>query len=293
MGITLPNNNDSIYYSSDGDHGTYQFLTLKELVETFLATYSGAGKICEDVRANDIYFHATRAMQEFSYDVFRSIKSQEIEVPNTLLMTLPRDFVSHVKLSWSDASGVKHVLYPATKTSNPTDVSQDGDGNYEVNPFTQALTTDTSSTTPNENQQDDYNDDNYKSFSDERYGIDPQHAQINGSYFIDYQNGNIHFSSNISGKTLVLDYVSDGMSAEDSGGVPGGSALVHKFAEEAMYKHILHGCLSAMKNADVNMLAMLKKERFAETRKAKLRLSNIKIEELTQVLRGSYKWIKH
>ena len=41
------------------------------------------------------------------------------------------------------------------------------------------------------------------------------------------------------------------------------------------------------------MLTLIKKERFAETRKAKLRLSNLKIEELTQVLRGGSKRIKH
>ncbi len=38
---------------------------------------------------------------------------------------------------------------------------------------------------------------------------------------------------------------------------------------------------------------LLKKERFAATRKAKLRLSNLKIEELTQVMRGKSKQIKH
>ena len=36
-----------------------------------------------------------------------------------------------------------------------------------------------------------------------------------------------------------------------------------------------------------------KKERFAETRKAKLRLSNFKLEELIQILRGKSKHIKH
>ena len=36
-----------------------------------------------------------------------------------------------------------------------------------------------------------------------------------------------------------------------------------------------------------------KKEKFAETRKAKLRLSNIKLEEITQILRGKSKQIKH
>ena len=36
-----------------------------------------------------------------------------------------------------------------------------------------------------------------------------------------------------------------------------------------------------------------KKEKFAAIRQAKLRLSNIKLEEITQVLRNKSKWIKH
>ena len=147
--------------------------------------------------------------------------------------------------------------------------------------------------TPNENQQDDYNDDNYRNMSDGRYGIDPQHAQINGSYYIDYQVGKIHFASSLAGKTLILDYISDGMNSSASDSIPSGSAIIHKFAEEAVYKHIAYGCLLAMKEANPNLLVILKKERFAETRKAKLRLSSIKIEELTQILRGGSKWIKH
>ena len=42
-----------------------------------------------------------------------------------------------------------------------------------------------------------------------------------------------------------------------------------------------------------HIIQRFKKERFAETRKAKLRLSNIKLEEITQVLRGKSKHIKH
>ena len=69
--------------------------------------------------------------------------------------------------------------------------------------------------------------------------------------------------------------------------------MVPKLAEEAIYKHILYGVLSAKSGSDPGMLALIKKERFAETRKAKLRLSNIKLEELTQILRGQSKIIKH
>ena len=305
MGIAIPGTHANNYYSDASLYGNYQFLTLEEVVKTFMATYVGVGKICENVRSSDVSFHAGRALQEFNYDTLRSIKSQEITVGNNLQLVLPRDFVNHVKLSYSDSAGIKHVIYPARHTSNPLDIGQDlttdnNDFTFGNDHGANTLDSDTSSetmasfkaATPNENQQDDYNDDDYKHIRDERYGIEPEHAQINGSYFIDYANGKIHFGSTLSGRTLVLDYISDGMNAADSGGVPSGSAIVHKFAEEAMYKHILYGCLSAQAQPHP-MLAMIKKERFAETRKAKIRLSNIKIEELAQIMRGGSKWIKH
>ena len=68
--------------------------------------------------------------------------------------------------------------------------------------------------------------------------------------------------------------------------------LVHKFAEEAMYKWIIYAIVSTRAVPDPRA-GMFKKERFAAIRNAKLRLSKIKPEELTIVLRGKSKWIKH
>ena len=68
--------------------------------------------------------------------------------------------------------------------------------------------------------------------------------------------------------------------------------VVHKFCEEACYKHIAYAILSTRSNIPPFIIQRYKKERFAETRKAKIRLSNIKIEEFTQVLKGLSKPIK-
>ena len=85
---------------------------------------------------------------------------------------------------------------------------------------------------------------------------------------------------------MILEYISDGLGTDDE-------MKVHKFAEEAMYKWIAHGCLTARLNIPEYVINRFKKEKFAETRKAKLRLSNIKLEEITQILRGKSKQIKH
>ena len=126
-----------------------------------------------------------------------------------------------------------------------------------------------------------------------RYGIDPQYAQGNGTFFVDETQGKFHFSSSVAGKTVVLKYISDGIVSTSAAGIDLTACEVPKLAEEAIYKHILYGVLSARKDTPGGLLGQLKREKFAETRKAKLRLSNIKLEELTQVLRGSSKIIKH
>jgi len=128
--------------------------------------------------------------------------------------------------------------------------------------------------------------DNYFQNTGQRYGLDPQYAQANGSFFMDCLKGMIHFSSNLSGKTIILKYISDSLGTD-------GEKIVPKLAEEAIYKWITYGCLSARAGVPAGMLQLAKRERSAETRKAKLRLSNIKIEEISQILRGQSKIIKH
>tara|TARA_R100000988_G_scaffold80526_1_gene43923 strand:- start:6709 stop:8076 length:1368 start_codon:yes stop_codon:yes gene_type:complete len=145
--------------------------------------------------------------------------------------------------------------------------------------------------TPSDNMNR-YDDGTYDLVVGERYGLDPEHAQVNGTYYI--SNGYIYLSSNVAGKTLVLCYISDGLNF--TGRFASNSTdriYIHKFAEEAMYKHIMYALASGRADVPEYVIRRLKKERFAETRKAKLRLSNMKIEEITQTLRGKSKWIKH
>ena len=465
MGL-LDSTSEGQYYQGN-DYGNYQFTSLNDIITQFQIAYVGENKVIPKIKRADIAFHAQRAMQELSFDTFKSIKAQEITVPATLQMILPQDYVNYTKISWVDSAGIKHLLYPTSKTSNPTKPQQETDGDFlfdlngnlipsgnllsgetlqggigswEANvsakdgsaisvvleepelansngwvwdnnkltlfnggetsagipngstgvvynairqvgvpiysgetytltftlsnyvagsyqwhitdengalfvgtavtangTYTQTIDMSASNTyfpnntwdpqvvafrndntgsggdsvtidnisivrdgnsetsttwsnyksaTPSENQ-DDYQDDEYWPLGGERYGLDPQHAQANGSFYIDNISGKIHFSSNISGKTVILDYISDSLGTDNE-------MQVHKFAEEAMYKHIAYAILSTSSSQLHQQLApRFKKEKFAETRKAKLRLSNIKLEELTKILRGKSKQIKH
>ena len=503
------------YYGND--YGNYQFVPLEEIIYNFQNIFVGEDKLIPKLRRVDIAYHAQRALAELSFDTFKSIKSQQIEVPPSLQMILPHDYVNYTRLTWVDDAGIEHPIYRTNGTSNPFQIRQHTDGTYDfpenfevvLNGSFANFTTDNSatygagndggingkevmacwqllyvsdlefinisangvttaenaanaagvtgpveiqagvdldvtnavgypagqtgtansagtyslpagtlrfglSTSPgdtnmfpdtlpanlypgpySQNQHPDifdvphqggfayqewsagdsgvksigainvsqynqlyllitsfvpfdqhpqgllletllvnntidditvtnaypvnvlqtaqgntapnnsstwdafkssttvdksttysYDDHNFNTLAGERYGIDPQHAQVNGSFYIDERMGKIHFSSNISGKDVILDYISDSLGTEKE-------MQVHKLAEDAMYKHMLHDVMMSLRGVGRGQLAMYKKDKFAAVRKAKLRLSNIKLEEITQVLRGKSKWIKH
>ena len=296
MGL-LDNKSQYQYYTASSGYGSYQFITLDNIINAFMITHVGENKIISKISRTDVQFHAMRAMQELSYDVFRSVKSQEIEVPNTLKMALPQDYVNYVKLVRVDSNGIERVLYPTGKTSNPFALEQDSDGGYTfsdtdsdavLDGLNEQSPSDTLSNYQDQTESNAYSDDSTDIEVDSRgrrYGLDPQHAQANGTFYIDYKRGYIHFGSTLSGQTITLKYISDGLGTDDE-------MVVHKFVEEAIYKWIAYGVLSTRSGVPEHIVGRFKREKFAETRKAKIRLSNIKMEEFTQVLKGLSKQIK-
>ena len=296
MGL-LDNQSQYQYYTASSGYGSYQFITLDNIINAFMITHVGENKIISKISRTDVQFHAMRAMQELSYDVFRSVKSQEIEVPNTLKMALPQDYVNYVKLVRVDSNGIERVLYPTGKTSNPFALEQDSDGGYTfsdtdsdavLDGLNEQSPSDTLSNYQDQTESNAYSDDSTDIEVDSRgrrYGLDPQHAQANGTFYIDYKRGYIHFGSTLSGQTITLKYISDGLGTDDE-------MVVHKFVEEAIYKWIAYGVLSTRSGVPEHIVGRFKREKFAETRKAKIRLSNIKMEEFTQVLKGLSKQIK-
>ena len=297
MGLLQHDQKD--YYQNSGssiqnylsDYGEYQFVTLESIINAFMVVYVGENKIITKISRTDVQFHAMRAIQELSYDVLRSHKAQEIEVPSTLKMILPQDYVNYVKLARIDSNGIERILYPTGKTSNPFPITQDSNGDYTFTEGDNLAGGGDSTSWTNYNDQTD--SDPYSSDSTDleidnrgrRYGLDPQHTQSNGTFYIDRRTGYIHFGSSLAGETITLKYISDGLGTDEE-------MIVHKFCEEAIYKWIIYGILSIRTNIPEYIVLRYKKEKFAETRKAKIRLSNIKIEEFTQVLKGLSKPIK-
>ena len=193
------------YYDNTApDFGNYRYIPLNEIIDSFRATYVGKGKLCENVVQQDITFHAIRGLQELSYDTLKCTKDLEVEVPSSLVLVMPLDYVNYVSLQWVDTDGMFRRLYPTNKSGNPFDVNQtvlghggvatggastdlqrtaaDSDGNFGSTSFT-SFKSQTASDIGSVDA-DEIND-QYGDLVGGRYGLDPQYAQAIGTFFVD------------------------------------------------------------------------------------------------------------
>ena len=284
------------------NYGDYSYIKLNDVIDNFLVGYVGEGKLISNAKRSDVLFHAKRGLQEFSYDTLRSIKSQELTIPDSLSLIIPQDYVNYVEMSRIDDYGVKHIIYPTTLTSNPYTVPiQDKEGV----PTQDSLGGNTEGTSIINERWD--NADDYKisgAYTTElynagvydwtwgkvvygqRYGLNPETSQNNGWFTIDNREGKFSFSSDLKGELILLEYISDGLSVDYDMRIP-------KLAEEAMYMHLMYSLLAGRINIPEYLVARYKKDRRAALRNAKIRLSNIKLDEFVQVMRNKSKWIKH
>ena len=289
---------DNVWNSWDENYGNYQFTSIKDVINNFIISYVGEEKIIPKAKRTDVAFHAQRGIQEFSFDILPSIQSQEIEIGPNLNFILPKDYVNYVKLTWTDSNGIERVIYPAINTSNPFPILQDSNYEYLFDEQDQEIISAQSSETQKKFQNSDRNtrlnngdleplDSVAQRGYGRQYGLSPQQAQNNGVFYIDQLQGVIFFDSSFVNKIVTLKYISDGIGGTDE------DMTVHKFAEEALYKYIAYAILSTRANTPEYLVSRFKRERTAAKRNAKLRLSNIKIEEIAQVMRGKSKQIKH
>ena len=283
--------------------GSYEYITLNDVVDNFIVGYTGQGKLLQNVRRSDVVFHAKRGLQEFSYDTLRSVKSQELDLLPNAVAAIPQDYVNYVQISWVDGSGVKHPIYPTTLTSNPTSpLIQGSDGlpvqdqNEQNLEAGEARTNIRWRTNNNQNvnglittqdlNANIYNWTWWDQVWGQRYGQDQVVSNMNGWFTINRRNNTFNFSSNLLGQMIILEYISDGLAYDEDTKIP-------KMAEQAMYMHVAYSLLSTMPNIQEYVVRRYKIDRRAALRNAKIRLQNIKLSEFIQVMRGKSKWIKH
>jgi len=291
--------------SQDENWGSYQYVSLNDIVNNFRLMYVGNDKLINNVERYNILFHAKRAIQELNYDSMKEVKVLELEVCDTLRYVLPHDYVNWVRISlykngtllplteniqtnWSDAYLQDNncrilfdqdgkILKPSTSTLDLERITGGGKSIYL-------------------NQQSQYNGQEGFFYNGvwyfeypvgARYGLNTETANANPTFKINKKSGVINFSSDMAGELCVLEYVSDGMENGDDSEIS-----VNKLFEEFIYSYMKFVILQSKFGIQEYIINRARKEKSALLRNAKLRLSNIHPGRLLMNLRGQNKWIK-
>tara|TARA_R100000935_G_scaffold55678_1_gene85868 strand:+ start:3598 stop:4521 length:924 start_codon:yes stop_codon:yes gene_type:complete len=302
---------DYQYYENGGANpenenwGSYQYVNLKDIVNNFMLMYQGNHELLNNLNRYQVLFYAKRGIQELNYDAMKEIKILELEVGEDLRFILPQDYVNWVRLSMY----INGTLYPLTENiqsnwagaylqDNNARILFDQDGNVlkpEQSTVDQDRLNGTKKTiylntdSPYHNSLGYFLDGGW--FFDYsvggRFGLNTETANANPTFSINKQAGVINFESSMSGRTAVLEYVSDGMENGNDANVQ-----VNKLFEEYIYAYVRYSLLNGKLGIQEYIVNRARKDKSSLLRNAKIRLSNIHPGRLLMSMRGKDKWLK-
>lgn len=294
------------YYTNNGviptdvNWGSYQYVSLADVVNNFMLMYVGNDKLVNNVDRYNVLFHAKRAVQELNYDALKNIKVIELEIGDDLKMVMPPDYVNYVRISMLKNG----ILFPLVENRTPMSATaylQDNnldiifDVNGEIVTGTSKLDIlrqDKQLYTgmgPYQGQYGWYWDgDWYFGYNfGKRFGLETDEANVNPKFYINKAAGVIDFSSGVENQLIVFEYISDGMENGDDSLI-----TINKLAEEYLYAYIKWALLNNKYGIQEYVINRLRKEKMAVLRNTKIRLSNLHPSRLLMPLRGRDKQIK-
>lgn len=293
------------YYTNESNHGSYQYISLKDIVNNFMAMHTGNHSLINNESRYKIIFHAKNAIKELNYDALKEVKVLELEIPDNLKLVLPHDFVNWIRISiYKD-----NYLRPLTENNQVNSAKaylQANDGAILFDESGNILEPDMSKLdreritgvikTPYLNDNSPYNGALgyyyegawYFEYSiGARFGLNTETANNAPTFRIDKKLGVINFSSDMSGEICVIEYISDGMEGGDDSLIS-----VNKLFEQYIYAFIRYEILNNKLGVQEYVVNRARRDKTALLRNARIRMSNIHPGKLLMSLRGQNKWLK-
>jgi len=281
---------DEQYLGDNSLWGDYQYKPLKELINTYLASQGEDDYSYTDQRTR-IVAVARRGVAELSSTAARTVKAREIVLNSSLQVAMPQDYINYVRISTVDEKGFLRpvtvnpyvVSVDAYLQDNNLNILFDSDGfilTDETKPSTVGLPT----------IKEDVSDVREYSFRAGEYAFNPNVDRSLQNYTSvvveDKANGRFMFDSSMEEKSIVLEYISDGLYQEGGDG----EIRIHKFAEEALYRYITYILIKDRRHVPANEKARAKRDYYVMKKNVKKRMNSMRKSDLEKAFRGYTVW---
>jgi hypothetical protein len=91
------------------------FISLNDIINNFIISYTGPGKLIPDSKRTEVVFHARRCLQEFAYETLKSQFTLDVDfIPSSAEIDLPDDFVTVISLNVTNIDYNQVAINPST-----------------------------------------------------------------------------------------------------------------------------------------------------------------------------------
>lgn len=278
------------YYNNPDSHGSYQFTTLKDIVDEMMMERLDPDSYIKNTNRSLFILHAKNGIKELSKVTAASISAIEMTVGQESFIVLPQDYVSWVSVSVvmvDQRNGKRYLklLDENNSINTATGYLQDDEAKILFDDDGGILTADASNA---------YNIP-FRSYEFIGNGCDGSNAFFDtavlseyGEFKVDRENGKLVLSDNIIDREIVLEYITDGLQLEHLGEE---FIKVHKYIEKAVKDFAYHGCIERRQTVPANEKSRASL-RFRTSRfQAKKDLAGLDLHKISRAMRTKSKYL--
>lgn len=263
------------YYENSQLWGNSQYISLKEIVDEYID-----GLLPEDITYNtpkrNIIKLARNAIKLYSNSAVKELTALEMDLSSTLTVVLPIDYTDYYKIHWVTEEGEMYTMAQNPNLSIAKGILQDDEYFYLYDDDGNYITAKGSG--PSVSDVVEYTS---------SFNVDRSRQFPNGGFKIDKDAGIIQFDSNAKEKTIVLEYVSDGVYNKDDSEVK-----INKLAAQTINDYIYFYLVKRNKDVPQSEKRRARVDWQISERKMKGLLNPVREEDILQVLKGSSRWVK-
>lgn len=272
------------YHTDENAYGSYQYITLKELVDYFEQEKTEDDSVLKNLKRTTFIRHLKNGIRKLNRRVFNDIRAIEITVPENLKFQLPHNYVNWVRTSLV-VQDIQENTYKLKELNRNYKINiaepylQDHNGEILFTDLGEILTTNLY----------------YRPYKKYTFDNDSQSGSPSkdtselskyGEFNIDERNGNIVFSSDLDDKEIVFEYLTDGLEFDTYGE---DAIRIHKDGIDTLIDWVFYCCIRWKKGSTrgERQDALL---RYKTTlHRAKLTRMNFNLLEVERVMRTSSK----
>ena len=274
------------YYSSEDNHGNYQYIGLGSIIDSLEMEKEGDNdSLLKGVPRHLLVKYALDGVRDLTNSGDGDEMELELEIGQNLQFITPPDFVDYLQVFVIGTNNELLLLEYNSKMNIAKSFLQDDEFNVVFDDLGKAIEVDGNNV---------YNEPSirYQYFGRDfntQTNINTSAISRNGDFKVDKRRGVIAFSSALAGRNIVLRYLSDGLQQHN---IDNEKVTVNKHIKIALEDYIFWRAISRRKNTSQSA-TLTALNRFKTSRhKASILVKDISANRIARVMRGHFKPLK-